>query len=88
MEGGGMNRENFYNHERYKHGLIDGKRTEGKIKKEYVDNLLQSATQNLSEEESIGYTMGWHDGFTDAVCRLLKNKVVQESYFMYEVVEL
>jgi len=83
-----MNREHFYDHEGYQQGLLDGKRTGGKIKKEYLDNLLKSATQNLSNEESRRYETGWHDGFIDAVSSLLKNKAVQESYFMYEVIEL
>jgi len=82
-----MDRENFYTLEGYQQGFIDGKRTEGKIKKKYIDNLLTAETQNLSNEESLKYKIGWHDGFTDAVSRLLKSKAAQESFLMYQVVE-
>ena len=74
-----MNRELFYKHEGYQQGFIDGKRTEGKIKKEYLDNLLKSKTQNLSTEESKRFEAGWHDGFIDAVSRLLKKVIPNES---------
>jgi len=63
------------------------RRTEGKIKKEYMDNLPKSETQNLSNVESLRETIGWHDGFTDAVSGLLKSKAVQESFLMYQVIE-
>ncbi len=55
-----MNREHFYNNEEHQQGFIDGRRTEGKIKKQYLDNLLKSETQNLSNVESQKYETGWH----------------------------
>jgi len=65
----------------YEQGFLDGKRTRGNIKKKYVENLIKSETQNLSEQDSLLYKMGWQDGFEDAVRGALKNKVRQEDFF-------
>ena len=77
-----------YKHEGYQQGSIDGKRTEGKIKSKYRENLLKIETQNLSSEESLEYQIGWQNGFTDAVSRLLKSTGAQENGLIYHMVEL
>ena len=83
-----MNREICYKHEGYQQGFIDGKRTEGKIKGKYLKNLLISETQNLSNEESLQYKMGWQDGFTDAVSRLIHtSKVMSENCLINQMFE-
>jgi len=76
-----MDNEKQHKHAGYEQGFLDGKRTRGKIKKKYIENLIKSETQNFSEEESLLYKMGWQDGFEDAVRGTLKNKVKQEGFF-------
>ena len=51
----------------YEQGFSDGKITQGKISKKYVENLFSSATQDLSSQESQQFKKGWQDGFADAV---------------------
>lgn len=63
----------------YQQGFLDGKRTRGKIKKSYIENVFNSETQNLSYQEILKYKMGWQDGFVDAVRGAIKNVVAQEN---------
>ena len=81
-----MNKENFHRHDGYHQGFSDGTMAGGGIDKEYVKNLLKTETQHLSKEESLSYKIGWQDGYTDGVNRVimflkenfLKNKYVLE----------
>ncbi|KPK26884.1 MAG: hypothetical protein AMJ61_07540 [Desulfobacterales bacterium SG8_35_2] len=83
-----MKTEKYYRQAGYEQGLVDGKRTNGKIKKKYVENLFKSETQNLSEQESLMYKMGWQDGFVDSVRKTLQSKVRQEDFFEKQLDEL
>ena len=74
-----MSSEKCYNHAGYQQGFDDGKRTGGKINKKYLENLFKIETQNLSNQESIQYKLGWQDGFADAVRGLIKGMVMQEN---------
>ena len=76
-----MDIEKCYKQAGYEQGFVDGKRTGGKIKKKYLENLFESETQNLTEQESLLYKKGWQDGFVDAVRGALKHKVMQEDFF-------
>lgn len=76
-----MNREKCCKHAGYEQGVVDGKRTRGKINKRYLENLFESETQDLSEQESVLYKMGWQDGFVDAVRGTIKKTVRQEDCF-------
>ena len=76
-----MNNERYHHQAGYEQGFLDGKRTNGKINNKYVENLFLAETQNLTEQESLLYTMGWRDGFEEAVRKKLKKEVRQESFF-------
>ena len=62
-----MGNEICYKSVGYEQGLSDGKITQGKISKKYVESLFRSETQDLSNQESQLYKKGWQDGFADAV---------------------
>ena len=79
-----MDRERCCNLEGYQQGFCDGKRTGGKIKKQYIENLFKSETHNLSKEESLQFKMGWQDGFSDAVRGALKKMVLNENCLQKE----
>ena len=70
-----------HKHAGFEQGFLDGKRTRGKINKKYIESLFESETQNLSEQESLLYRMGWQDGFEEAVRGTLKKIVRQENFF-------
>jgi len=78
-EGEVMNREILYKHEGYQKGLIEGKRTGGKVNKRYVDNYLNDETQNLCTKDSLEFMKAWHEGFADGVIGLINNMVMQEG---------
>lgn len=80
-----MNRERCCNQEGYQQGFCDGKRTGGKIKKQYIENLFKCETHNLSNEESLQFKMGWQDGFSDAVRGTLKKMVLGENCLQKEL---
>lgn len=63
----------------YEQGLNDGKRTKGKIKKKYIENLFRFETQYLSNQESQIYKMGWQEGFTDSVRNEIQSLVTRED---------
>jgi hypothetical protein len=69
---------NYYQ-DGYQKGFVDGRRTEGKIKKSYIDNLLKEETQNLSTKESSEFMKGWQDGFADGVRVELNSKMKKEG---------
>ena len=76
-----MSGEKGHKHAGFEQGFLDGKRTRGKINKKYIERLFESETQNLSEQESLLYKMGWQDGFEEAVRVTLKKVVKQEDFF-------
>ena len=83
-----MSKINNHRHEGYQQGFSDGKRTGGKINKKYVVNILKTQTQNLSNEESQDYKIGWQDGFTEAVNGVIKSMVLKESCLISQLDEL
>ena len=68
-----------YRHDGYHKGLIEGKRTGGKVNKKYVDNCLNDETQSLCSKDSLEFIKAWHEGFADGVIGLLDNMVKQEG---------
>ena len=68
-----------YRHDGYQKGLIEGKRTGGKVNKKYVDNCLNDETQSLCSKDSLEFIKAWHEGFADGVIGLLDNMVKQEG---------
>ena len=68
-----------YSHDGYQKGLIEGKRTGGKVNKKYVDNCLNDETQSLCSKDSLEFIKAWHEGFADGVIGLLDNMVKQEG---------
>jgi len=76
-----MSDEKGHKHAGFEQGFLDGKRTRGKINKKYIENLFESETQNLSEQESLLYRLGWQDGFEEAVRGSLKKIIKQENFF-------
>ena len=68
-----------YKHDGYQKGLIEGKRTGGKVNKKYVDNCLNDETQSLSTKDSLEFMKAWNEGFADGVIGLLDNMVKQEG---------
>ncbi len=68
-----------YSHDGYQKGLIEGKRTGGKVNKKYVDNCLNDETQSLCSKDSLEFMKAWHEGFADGVIGLLDNMVKQEG---------
>ena len=68
-----------YRHDGYQKGLIEGKRTGGKVNKKYVVNCLNNETQSLCSKDSLEFMKAWHKGFADGVIGLLDNMVNQEG---------
>ena len=62
-----------YRQDGYQMGLIEGKRTGGKVNKKYVDNCLNDETQSLCSKDSLEFMKAWHEGFADGVIGLLDN---------------
>ncbi len=73
-----MDSKKHFRDDGYQKGLVDGRRTGGKIKKSYIDNFLKYETQSLSIEDSSEFIKGWHEGFADAV-RMALNMMVQKE---------
>jgi hypothetical protein len=69
-----MDSKECYKQDGYLKGFADGRRTGGKIRKAYIENLLKEETRNLSSENSVEFMKGWQEGFTDGV-RGLINKM-------------
>ena len=72
-----MNSEKNYKDAGYEKGFEDGRVTRGKINKKYLECLLKSKTQDLSNQESLLYKNGWQDGFADAIRGAIQNMVVE-----------
>ena len=62
-----------YRQDGYQKGLIEGKRTGGKVNKKYVENCLNDETQSLCSKDSLEFTKAWHEGFADGVIGLSDN---------------
>ena len=70
---------NDYRQDGYQKGLVEGKRTGGKVNKRYVENCLNDETQSLCSKDSLAFMKAWHEGFADGVIGLLDNMVKQEG---------
>ena len=53
-----MDSKKLYKQDGYQKGFDEGRRTGGKIKKTYINNLLNNETQNLSDADSIEFKIG------------------------------
>ena len=73
-----MDSKKLYKQDGYQKGYGEGRRTGGKVKKTYINNLLNNETQNLSDVDSIEFKKGWEDGFVEGV-RSLINKMVNKD---------
>ena len=76
-----MDSRRLYRQDGYKKGFDDGRRTGGKVKKVYINNLLKSETQSLSSENSMEFIKGWQEGFTEAISGILSNVMEKEFFF-------
>jgi hypothetical protein len=74
-----MDSKKLYSQDGYQKGLIEGKRTGGKVNKKYVDNYLNDETQSLCSKDALEFMKAWHKGFADGVLGLLDNMVKQEG---------
>ena len=75
-----MKYERNYRDAGYEQGFEDGRITQGKINKKYVDHLLESKTQTLTKKDSIEYQNGWQEGFIDAIRDVVKSLVIEDGY--------
>ena len=76
-----MDSKKLYKQDGYQKGFDEGRRTGGKIKKTYINNLLNNETQNLSDVDTIEFKKGWEDGFGDGVRKLI-NKMVNKEIIL------
>ncbi len=77
-----------YRQDGYQKGLIEGKRTGGKVNKKYVDNCLNDETQSLCSKDSLEFMKAWQEGFADGVIGLLDNMVKQEGLVKNQIYDL
>ena len=85
-----MDKESLYRQDGYKKGFDEARRTEGKVRKKYIDNCIKTETQNLSSRYSMEFINGWHEGFTDGVAELMSKLVKKDDFWknhVYEVVK-
>ena len=87
-EGEVMNMEICYRDEGYQKGLVEAKRTGGKINKRYVDNYLNDETQSLSTKDSLEFMKAWNEGFADGVIRVTNNMVTKEGLLNNHIYKL
>ncbi len=87
-EGEVMNMELCYRDEGYQKGLVEAKRTGGKINKRYVNNYLNDETQSLSTKDSLEFMKAWHEGFADGVIGAISNMVKQEGLVINQIYDL
>jgi len=83
-----MDKREYYKQDGYQKGFIDGKKTEGKVRQEYIDNYLHTETKYLSTEYTREFIKGWNEGFTDAVAELMSKLVKKDDFgrdHIYEV---
>jgi hypothetical protein len=77
-----MDTGSYYRQEGYQQGIIDGKRTGGRISKRYIENMFSTETNHLSHEESVEYKIGWQEGFDDTVNKAMKRAIEKENIFL------
>ena len=77
-----MSKESYHKQEGYRQGIMDGKRTGGRITKRYMENMFSSETNHLSHEEAAEYKIGWQDGFTDTVNKAMKSVIEKENLYL------
>jgi len=77
----------FYRQDGYQKGFDDGRRTGGKVKKRYIENVLNCETQSLSAADSMEFMKGWEEGFGDGVRGVINNMVRKENIIMNHVYE-
>ena len=71
--------KNSCRQEGYQKGLLDGRRTGGKVRKSYIDKFFKDETQNLSLKDSSEFVKGLQEGFDDGVREVINNLVVKEG---------
>ena len=76
-----MDSRKLYRQDGYQKGFDDGRRTEGKVKEVYINNLLKNETQSLSTENSMEFIKGWQEGFATALSGIVSNMMVKEMFF-------
>ena len=76
-----------YRHDGYQKGLIEGKRTGGKVNKKYVDNCLNDETQSLSTKDSLEFIRAWNEGFADGVIGEISKIVEKEGLLKGHIYE-
>ncbi len=72
----------------YQKGFCDGRRTGGKIRKAYIDNFFKDETASLSTEDSLEFTKGWQEGFTDGVSRVINHMMQKEGLLISQIHEV
>ena len=77
-----------YRQDGYQKGLVEGKRTGGKVNKRYVENYLNDETQNFSTKDSVEFMKAWQEGFADGVIGLISNMVKQEDLVKNQIYDL
>ena len=85
-----MDKESLYRQDGYKKGFDEARRTEGKVRKNYIDNCIKTETRNLSSRYSMEFTKGWHEGFTDGVAEIMYKLAKKDDFWgnhVYEVVK-
>ena len=83
-----MDSKKLYKQDGYQKGFDEGRRTGGKAKKTYINNLLNNETQNLSDVDSIEFKKGWEDGFVDGVRKLINQMVNKETILVKNLNEI
>ena len=83
-----MDSKKLYKQDGYQKGFDEGRRTGGKVKKIYINNLLNNETQNLSDVDSIEFKKGWEDGFVDGVRKLINQMVNKETILVKNLNEI
>ena len=68
-----------YRIEGYQDGLIDAKRTGGRVSQKYTTNLFKCKAQELTPDDSCMYVKGWKDGFADGIRVTLKKMVHKDG---------
>jgi hypothetical protein len=83
-----MDSKKLYRQDGYRKGFDEGRRTGGKVKKAYIDKLLNNETQSLSDADSMEFKKGWDDGFVEGVRRVINKMVNKESILVKHLYEI
>jgi len=83
-----MDSKKLYKQDGYQKGFDEGRRTGGKVKKAYIDNLLNNEIQNLSDADSMEFKKGWDDGFVEGVRRVISKMVNKETILVKNLNEI